>query len=261
MKNLVLGKRILALGAMLMVGYASADPIIFDRGLPTANLNAADASRSNVAWGDVDPYLIGDTFNISGTNNYVIDDFTVWYVSSSINASTTDFSLYIGSVLNQPLNLRSSTSTTSLVTYQGGQTYQGSGGGPIAITQLTFTNLGLTVANNTDYYFTVAALDNNSNDDLITPLFLHSSNAPLSGSPQQGADGSFSGFLYNNGAVTWNYDWDSAPPLGGDGGWDKSSDVNVQITGAVVPVPAAAGLGFLGMGLVGFLRRRKNTAA
>ncbi len=40
-----------------------------------------------------------------------------------------------------------------------------------------------------------------------------------------------------------------------------SIDNTMLETNAVVPVPAAAGLGFLGMGLVGFLRRRKNTAA
>lgn len=256
MKNLV-AKTMTCL-VVVLAGAAGADPIIFDRGLPTANLNnASGANRSNVAWGDVDPYLVGDTFNLSGTSAYTIDDFTVWYINSTtypVDEATANFSLYVGSSTAAPLTDVSTSWTTSTVQYQGGLDYQGTSGSFLTITQLTFTNLGLTVSGNTNYYFTVAALDSSSN--LIAPLFLHSSNAPLSGSTQQGANGLFSGFLYNNGAVTWDYDWNSA-----GGGWDKSSDVNVQITGAVVPVPAAAGLGFLGMGLVGLLRRRKNTAA
>ena len=61
----------------------------------------------------------------------------------------------------------------------------------------------------------------------------------------------FGGYM-GNGSDASAIDWD-APAYIYEG--------NMTLTGTVVPVPAAAGLGFLGMGLVGFLRRRKNTAA
>src|ERR1039458_6330459 len=66
----------------------NADVMVFDRGLPTANLNnAAGANRSNVAWGGYTPsgkyYAEGDTFNFGTTGQtYTITDLRVWIVGS-----------------------------------------------------------------------------------------------------------------------------------------------------------------------------------
>ena len=80
--------------------------------------------------------------------------------------------------------------------------------------------------------------------------FLHASNAALSGSTQQGADGLMLYLDKTTGLVTI---WDSY-----GNGWDKSSDFNVQVQGSQVPLPGTVLL--LGSGLAGlaFYRRRRS---
>lgn len=59
--------------------------------------------------------------------------------------------------------------------------------------------------------------------------FNHASNAALSGSPQQGADDHW--IAWSKADLTTPSSCDSGAPVGGvcDGGWDKSSDINVQV--------------------------------
>jgi len=103
-------------------------------------------------------------------------------------------------------------------------------------------------------------------------VHLHASNAPLSGSPQTGANGVFL-FLGNDGTV---YTWDSLTGAGtycpGCSGWNKVSDGNVQVFGFAPPpgqvplvsVPAVSALNLAGLALLLcgaglFFARRRRT--
>src|SRR5208282_3227099 len=89
MRNVLLGLG-LALGVIVMMPPAArADTILFDRGLPTTNLNnAAGALRSNVAWGEgatgeVTPpsVSVGEDFTL--TTMSLINSITVWVIDKT----------------------------------------------------------------------------------------------------------------------------------------------------------------------------------
>jgi hypothetical protein len=233
-----LGRRalvVLALASSLSAG------VIFERALPTANLNnAAGANRSNISWAPGDSsYILGDDFTLAWDS--VIHSFSVWEVSNN-GSPTTEFgsiSLYAGADPN--LSLISSSYTSSLVS---GYQYQGYSGTFYDVYKITFSGLNLSATGGVLYDFGIG----------ITPgtessLYLHGSNAALSGSRQDGADGLFLGFTGPPYSLAYVIDSNG-------NGWDKSSDINVQIDG-VAPEPATFGLLAISAGALLFLRRRR----
>ena len=224
--------------------------LIFDRGLPTTNLNnAAGASRSNVAWADGDPLVIsiGDNFTIGSA--IAIDTIRVWVVGKVGVAApgAGAFTLWLGPDPGPVSSLVFSTSVTS-VTYADMSTYQGSSGAFRPIYQVDFSGIDLWTPAGT-YAFGVAG----PNSDGYPQPFLHASNGPLSGSLQMGSDGSIYGFD-SAGLMVTGYPWAST-----NGGWDKDSDVNVQVFG--VPEPstiALIGIALLSLFGFGLMRRRQD---
>jgi hypothetical protein len=240
---------------------APASPLLFDRGLPTSNLNdAAGSLRSNVNWADGYYYgatapttykAPGDDFRIGSIGNtYHLDTIRVWTVDDPPFAYRLLGGLASG--LPGAISVVSTAVSVSLpVTYVNGKSYQGSDIYPIY--QVDFT-VDWTVAGGQLYQFFIDAPLHNygtlSDPAYATP-FLHASNAALSGSPQQGADNQFLWLTMTNGVPGSVEFWDSNSP----GFWDKSSDANVQIYGT--PLPGT--LLLLGSGLagLGLLRGRK----
>ena len=131
----------------------------------------------------------------------------------------------------------SSTYTATAVQYAGAVDYQGSSGSYITMTQLDFA-VDITLGAGETYDF---FLDGSRPSSPFIP-FVHASNAALSGSPQDGADGSMLVGLLTAGSIaaadvtTWT---------SFDNGWDKASDVNVQVFGTV----PEAGSSFVLMGI------------
>lgn len=271
LKRLLLATSV-ALSAALS-GTAVAVPIVVvDRGLPTANLNdAAGANRSNVAWGFgawTPTYYSGDDFML-GTGTWLIDTIRTWAVigltsalSSTIIADRySSIALYGGSGPNLT-NLMSGNTvgnstdnpniSISLVTYQGGATYQ-SGANNLNIFEVAFNNLNWVVAGNVLQYFSVAGVDNPA-ETPYRPWFMHASNAALGGVAADGADDFYSAFYVNGAFLAFDSTFSS---LGN--GWDKSSDINVQVEASRIPEPAS--LALLGLGLAGLAATRRRKAS
>jgi hypothetical protein len=242
-----------ALGCVLMASFGVANAgMLFDRGLPTANLNnAAGGNRSNVAWATTNPssgvtWLMGDDFTIAGDGNYDVDTVRVWIVDSkSTPYSGAQMSLW-GGTTGGSMSLLSTNYNYSQVTYEGGAIYQGSSTSMITIWQVDF---------DVDWYVKGDELQSfyiGGNATGLTPS-IHASNAALSGSTQEGADDLYR-WAYTDGVTMVEYP-DLSTSLGY--GWDKASDFNVQVLGTKsVPGPAAV-LPFLIGGIVALRRRRK----
>jgi hypothetical protein len=250
---------------------------IFSRPLPdSTNVNnGAGANRSNVTWANQvsggTVFLVGDEFDLSLTPNpfgaWRIDSISVWEVANTGISSATSISPPVGSAPQTEfssltlfggdafgtLTPLSSTYTSQFVQYAPtGLNYQGSAGGFFPIYEITFSNLNLVVPATADIGFAVNAVPNGNNI-----FFIHASNAPLSGTPQIGADGFFENYCTDTptpvGATTASY---CALIDSNGNGWDKSNDINVLVTGSAVPEPATFGL--IGAGLAGIVLLRKR---
>lgn len=260
---------VLIAGSAGLISHASASSLVIDRGLPDANLNnAAGGDRSNVAWGFNGDYLSGDDFTLGSTGDpsrpsWRIDKLSLWVVAGSADPAATlgdtfsSISLFLGPDNGSIDQAKTATLTgnstnnadvsVSKVAYPGTSLdYQGSGGGFLNIFQVDFTNLGTFSPG--ELLFSLGG----DPQDGANP-FLHASNAALSGTQQDGADGMYRWFAGNG--------LDSSVTIGGmfdsDGnGWDKSSDINVQIYATAIPLPTGAGLAAFGLGLAAIRRRR-----
>ena len=237
----------LSLTVLTLAGALSGTPAV-DRGLPSANLNnAAGANRSNVAWSNGNDFISGDDFTVGATGQtWVVTGIRTWSVAGHTDnasfqlgdlfdsvslyggpANPGGVSLITSGTLAADSNVDSNPNIThTQVQYAGGADYQGSSGAFLRIWQNDFANLSWTVQGGVKYNFAV-------DGTLRVPdsyfWFNHASNAGLSGSPQQGADGKWKAWAKS--ALGVVNTCDSGAPSAGvcDGGWDKSSDINVQV--------------------------------
>jgi hypothetical protein len=221
----------LALLGLVTAALPASAAMLVDRGLPIANLNnAADANRANVSWAftqytPTDYWLVGDTFANTSSQTWAINTIRLW------TTGPTDTAVLQGGFDGSTIGVVSSTYSMTAATYADGSTYQlPNGNYTSAMNQLDFAvNILLAPGQTYDFF-----LDGSGSGDGTVVPFVHASNAALSGYPQDGADNLMLAAEVINGSV----DLGNVGPWSSDGyGWDKPSDVNVQVFGTPVPEP------------------------
>lgn len=286
-----------ALGIALLLGFAPAGPVyatadlVVDRGLPTANLNdAAGLDRSNIAWGgyqtgvspDAVLWFTGDTFrmpDLSAGQQWTIDTIRIWSPAIEVGSGGNtpqlgdiydSITLYGGAYQDRPPDSRStplgklSTGTISgntsgnpdiqftRVYYNNDNTTNYQGAVDYQIWQVDFTHLNWVVDPLTLIEFGINATGSDF-------WYNHASNAALSGSPQEGANGWFSQIAAD---LMLIYDCDSGDPADADFcGWNKSSDINVQVFADPAPAPGSLALALIGLFGLSAVRRTKARSA
>jgi hypothetical protein len=291
-------------------GTAAQAAMLFDRGLPTHNINntapgnpAPDRDRSNISWGFADrigsgySYPVGDDFSFGTSGQtYLVDTLRVWAVIGVADTAATipnsfwqSFTLWGGSVESGVAGLNTlhagPTSgvdpqiSISQVTYSTGENYWAE---PVQLNrkiwQIDFSGLNWTVEGGKLYQFFVDGSGFTSLGTWNVFPTLHASNAGLSGSPQAGADDFYRLLRIRQGTPDYVGTWNSnnyglpgtyqASGLTGLGGWNKSSDINVQIYGSLFPgtdpaaipepTPVVSLLGLGGLGIGAWWKRRKG---
>lgn len=237
---------VLAAVALMSACSVSANTLV-DRGLPTANLNnPAGTDRSNVAWlfggyTAADYWVVGDSFQNTSSSTWFIDGIRLWVTTPVATASLWGGTAESGVYGSTAGTISLSPATYSAPDANGFYTYQGYSGSYLDMWQLDFP-VSATLAPGETYNF---FLDGTGNGSYVIP-FVHASNAERSGSPQEGADDLMLGAQVVNG-VFLDSTIESWTCLGN--GWDKASDVNVQVFGSVPDGGLTAML--LGLGLVG----------
>ncbi len=236
-------KSTLPLCFLLAVPAFAADSVmVVDRGLPQSNLGAiAGSARSNLRLSVQADAFMGDDFTIGKPGEkWVIDSIRVWTVPGlgtppalHLGDYFADTRLYFGSgedvspVVTAQLTAGSDETSNANVKVtdaiaNGAQLYDDFGKG-LRIWQVDFQNLNLSAEGGTKYTFGVWGMgrSNPAREGHSYMWFNHASNAALSGSRQDGADGRIREF---DGAGRYQGDLTTE-----NNGWDKGADINVQV--------------------------------
>jgi hypothetical protein len=221
---------------------AASPALVVDRGMPQANVNGAAGYRSNIRWSLNDSGFLGDDFTVGATGErWVIDTIRVWTVPGvngtdpeHLGDQYEDVRLYFGGaeggltpLVTGLLKAGGSQSTNSNIlisdaTLTGTVPYEDFGTN-MRVWQIDFTQLSLNVEGGVKYRFGAWGLGRPSGRKAgaTNAWFNAASNADFAGAKQDGADnqmllftsgGKFDGFYDGKGV-----------------GWDKSSDINVQV--------------------------------
>jgi hypothetical protein len=228
--------------ALALPALAAPPALVVDRGLPQANLNSAAGYRSNIRWSLNESGFLGDDFTVGAAGErWVIDTIRVWTVPGVNGADPEylgdhyqDVRLYFGGaeggltpLTTGLLTAGSSQSSNpniliSDATSSGAVPYEDFGTN-MRVWQIDFTQLNLSVEGGAKNRFGAWGLGRPAGRaaGLTNAWFNAASNAGLAAAKQDGADNQMLLFT-SGGKFKGVFDGKGA-------GWDKSSDINVQV--------------------------------